>query len=149
MDDALSGLPIGRAEVVCEGADLAILAIGSTVYPALNAADQLRQEGIHVRVVNARFVKPLDQALLIETARSLKIIITVEENVLMGGFGSAVLELLEQNGIHDVQVKRLGIDDEFVVHATQAELRSLYGIDEAGIIRAVRSTLERHKDQAG
>jgi 1-deoxy-D-xylulose-5-phosphate synthase len=149
LDDALSELPIGRAEVVCEGSDLAIWAIGSTVYPALNAADQLRQEGIHVRVVNARFVKPLDQALLIETARSLKKIITVEENVLMGGFGSAVLELLEQNGIHDVQVKRLGIDDEFVVHATQAELRSLYGIDEAGIIRAVRSTLERHKDQAG
>ena len=149
IDDALLELPIGRAEVVCEGSDLAIWAIGSTVYPALNAADQLRQEGIHVRVVNARFVKPLDQALLIETARSLKKIITVEENVLMGGFGSAVLELLEQNGIHDVQVKRLGIDDEFVAHATQAELRSLYGIDEAGIIRTVRSTLERHKDQAG
>lgn len=149
MDDALSGLPIGRAEVVCEGSDLAIWAIGSTVYPALNAANQLRQEGIHVRVVNARFVKPLDQALLVETARSLKKIITVEENVLMGGFGSAVMELLEQNGIHDVQVKRLGIGDEFVAHATQAELRSLYGIDEAGIIRAVRSILERHKGQAG
>jgi 1-deoxy-D-xylulose-5-phosphate synthase len=144
MDDALS-----EAEVVCEGSDLAIWAIGSTVYPALNATDRLRQEGIHVRVVNARFVKPLDQALLTETARSLKKIITVEENVLMGGFGSAVLELLEQNGIHDVQVKRLGIDDEFVAHATQAELRSLCGIDEAGIIRAVRGILERHKGQAG
>jgi 1-deoxy-D-xylulose-5-phosphate synthase len=149
LDEALSELPIGRAEVVCEGSDLAIVAIGSTVYPALNAADRLRQEGIHIRVINARFVKPLDQALLIETARSFKKIITVEENVLMGGFGSAVLELLEQNGIHDVQVKRLGIGDEFVAHATQAELRSLYGIDEAGIIRAVRSTLEKHKGQAG
>jgi 1-deoxy-D-xylulose-5-phosphate synthase len=149
MDDTPQALPIGKAEVACEGADLAIVAIGSTVYPALAAADQLRREGIHARVVNARFVKPLDRELLGETVRSLKKIITVEENVLMGGFGSAVLEALEQMGIHDVQVRRLGIDDEFVPHATQAELRSQYGIDEAGIIRAARSILERHQSQAG
>ncbi|MBA4397232.1 MAG: 1-deoxy-D-xylulose-5-phosphate synthase, partial [Syntrophus sp. (in: bacteria)] len=124
MDDAPLALSIGKAEVVCEGTDLAIWAIGATVYPALAAADQLRREGIHARVVNARFVKPLDRELLGETARSVKKIITVEENVLMGGFGSAVLEMFEQMGIHDVQVKRLGIDDEFVSHATQAELRS-------------------------
>ncbi len=149
MDDTPQALPIGKAEVVCEGADLAIVAIGSTVYPALAAADQLRREGIHARVVNARFVNPLDRELLGETAGRLKKIITVEENVLMGGFGSAVLEAFEQMGIHDVHVKRLGIDDEFVPHATQAELRSQYGIDEAGIIRAARSILERHQSQAG
>ncbi len=149
MDDTPQALPIGKAEVICEGSDLAIVAIGSTVYPALAAAQKLRQEGIHIRVINARFVKPLDQALLAETARSLKKIITVEENVLIGGFGSAVLELFERVGIHDVQVKRLGIDDEFVAHATQAELRNQCGIDEAGIMRAVRGILERHKGQAG
>jgi 1-deoxy-D-xylulose-5-phosphate synthase len=149
MDDEPRALPIGKAEVVCEGADMAIWAIGSTVYPALAAADRLRREGIHARVVNARFVKPLDRGLLGETARFLKKIITVEENVLMGGFGSAVLEALEQLGIHDVQVKRLGIDDEFVPHATQDELRSQYGIDEAGIIRAAWSILEGHQSQAG
>jgi 1-deoxy-D-xylulose-5-phosphate synthase len=142
MDDTPSPLSIGKAELVCEGSDLAIVAIGATVYPALAAADKLRQEGIHVRVINARFVKPLDQRLLTETARSLKKIITIEENVLMGGFGSAVLELFEQLGIYDVQVRRLGIPDEFVAHATQAEQRSLYGIDEAGIIRAVRSMID-------
>ena len=139
MDEIPLPLPVGAAEVVCEGADLAIVAIGSTVYPALAAADRLRQEGIRVRVINARFVKPLDRDLLGETARSLKKILTVEENVLMGGFGSAVLELFEQLGIHEAQVKRLGISDEFATHATQAELRSMYGIDEAGIIRAARS----------
>jgi 1-deoxy-D-xylulose-5-phosphate synthase len=142
MDDTLSPLPIGKAELVCEGSDLAIVAIGATVYPALAAADKLRQEGIHVRVINARFVKPLDQILLMETARSLKKIITVEENVLMGGFGSALLELFEKLGVYDVRVRRLGVPDEFVAHATQAEQRSLYGIDEAGIIRAVRSMID-------
>ena len=142
MDDTLSPLPIGKAELVCEGSDLAIVAIGATVYPALAAADKLRQEGIHVRVINARFVKPLDQTLLMETARSLKKIITVEENMLMGGFGSALLELFEKMGVYDVRVRRLGVPDEFVAHATQAEQRSLYGIDEAGIIRAVRSMID-------
>lgn len=141
MDDAPRALPIGKGEVLCEGADLAIIAIGSTVYPALAAAEQLRREGIHARVVNARFVKPLDRELLGDTARTLKKIVTVEENVLMGGFGGAVLEALEQMGIHDVRVKRLGVDDEFVPHATQAELRSEFGIDQAGIVRAARDLL--------
>jgi 1-deoxy-D-xylulose-5-phosphate synthase len=141
MDDEPRALPIGKGEILCEGADLAIVAIGSTVYPALAAAEQLRREGIHARVVNARFVKPLDRELLGDTARTLKKIVTVEENVLMGGFGGAVLEALEQMGIHDVRVKRLGVDDEFVPHATQAELRSEFGIDQAGIVRAARDML--------
>ena len=102
------------------------------------AARKLRQEGIGIRVINARFIKPLDGELLCGTANELKKIITVEENVLMGGFGSAVLELFEQQGIRDVRVRRLGIADEFAAHATQAELRSQYGIDEAGIIQAAR-----------
>jgi 1-deoxy-D-xylulose-5-phosphate synthase len=148
MDETICPLAIGRAEVLCEGADIGIVAIGSTVYPALAAAETLKQEGIEARVVNARFVKPLDEDLLVETAKRCRKIITVEENVLMGGFGSAVLELFEKRGIHDVYIKRLGIPDEFVSHATQAELRSLYGIDEAGILRAVRSMLEGHKGQA-
>jgi 1-deoxy-D-xylulose-5-phosphate synthase len=149
MDDAPRALPLGKAEVLCEGTDLAIVAIGSTVYPALAAAEQLRREGIHARVVNARFIKPLDLEALGETARSVKKMLTVEENALMGGFGGAVLEALEQMGVHDVQVKRLGVGDEFVAHATQAELRSQYGIDEAGIVRAARGILEKPKSSAG
>jgi len=138
LDETPRAIPVGRGEILCDGSDLAVVAIGSTVWPAMAAADALRQDGIGIRVINARFIKPLDRELLCGTARELKKIITVEENVLMGGFGSAVLELFEQEGIQDVRIRRLGIPDEFVTHATQAELRSLYGIDEAGIIRAVR-----------
>jgi 1-deoxy-D-xylulose-5-phosphate synthase len=141
MDETPVNLAIGKGEVVCEGSDLAIVAIGSTVYPAIAAAAKLRQEGISIRVINARYIKPLDQEILCQTALSLKRIITVEENVLMGGFGSAVLELFEQQGVHHVRVKRLGIADEFATHATQAELRNMYGIDEEGIIRAVRQMI--------
>ena len=138
MDETPRDIPVGRGEILCDGSDLAIVAIGSTVWPAMAAAGMLRQEGIGIRVINARFIKPLDGELLCRTANDLKKIITVEENVLMGGFGSALLELFEQEGIRDVRVRRLGIADEFAAHATQAELRSQYGIDEAGIIQAAR-----------
>jgi 1-deoxy-D-xylulose-5-phosphate synthase len=144
IDDIPVSLAVGKGEIVhdAENANLAIVAIGSTVYPAIAAAAKLKSEGINVRVINARFVKPLDEGLLCDTAKSIKRIITVEENVLMGGFGSAVMELFEENGIHDVIVKRLGIKDKFVEHASQKELRSMYGIDEEGIIAAARSMME-------
>ena len=141
MDETPRNIPVGRGEILCDGSDLAVVAIGSTVWPAMAAARKLRQEGIGIRVINARFIKPLDGELLCGTANELKKIITVEENVLMGGFGSAVLELFEQQGIRNVRVRRLGIADEFAAHATQAELRSLYGIDEEGILQAVRQMI--------
>jgi 1-deoxy-D-xylulose-5-phosphate synthase len=144
-DDIPVSLAVGKGETVyeAENANLAIVAIGSTVYPAVAAAAKLKAEGINARVINARFVKPLDEVLLCDTAGSIKRIITVEENVLMGGFGSAVLELFEEKGIHDVIIKRLGIKDKFVEHATQKELRSMYGIDEEGIMGAARSVMEQ------
>lgn len=144
IDDRPVSLEIGAGEIVfeAENAVLAIVAIGATVYPAIAAAEKLKEKGISVRVINARFVKPLDEKLLCHTAHILKRIITVEENVLMGGFGSAVLELLEQKGIRDAVVKRLGIRDEFVEHASQGELRKLYGIDEEGIMEAAQCMLE-------
>jgi 1-deoxy-D-xylulose-5-phosphate synthase len=144
IDDVPAPLTVGRGEIVydAENANLAIVAIGSTVYPAVAAAAKLQAEGINARVINARFVKPLDEGMLCETAGSIKKIITVEENVLMGGFGSAVLELFEEKGIHDVVVKRLGIKDRFAEHATQKELRRMYGIDEEGIIEAARSLMK-------
>jgi len=144
IDDLPVSLAVGKGEIVydAENANLAIVAIGSTVYPAVAAAAKLKAEGINARVINARFVKPLDEVLLCDTAKSIKRIITVEENVLMGGFGSAVLELFEEKGIHDVIVKRLGIKDKFVEHASQKELRRMYGIDEEGIMGAARSVME-------
>jgi 1-deoxy-D-xylulose-5-phosphate synthase len=145
VDPQSVSLKIGKGEIVYDGekADLAILAIGATVYPAIAAARTLNDEGISARVINARFVKPLDAILLCDTAKSVGKIITVEENALMGGFGSAVLEMFEERGIHDVAVKRLGIRDEFAEHASQAELRKTYGIDEDSIVAAARSMMGR------
>jgi 1-deoxy-D-xylulose-5-phosphate synthase len=141
LDDELKSLTIGKGEVLQEGSDLAVFAIGATVHPALAAAKRLATEGINIKVINARFVKPLDAELLSHTATQIKKIITVEENVLQGGFGSAVLELFAEKNITGVEVKRLGIPDVFVEHATQAELRQKYGLDEDGIIQAIKEML--------
>jgi 1-deoxy-D-xylulose-5-phosphate synthase len=141
LDETPARLEIGRGEVLREGNDIALFAIGSTVYPALDAARELAREGIDVEVVNCRFIKPMDEVLLCDTALRLKKVVTVEENVLMGGFGSAVLELFEKKGLCDIKVKRLGVGDEFVQHATQAQLRRLYGVDAEGIAKAVREFL--------
>jgi 1-deoxy-D-xylulose-5-phosphate synthase len=142
LDSELTALEIGKGEVLLEGRDVALLAVGATVYPALAAAEKLREEGISIAVINARFIKPLDCPLLLKLAGSFNKILTIEENVLMGGFGSAVLEFFEENNIHDVRVKRLGIRDEFAEQATQAELREIYGIDEKGIIAAIHAMME-------
>ena len=141
LDDEPKTLEIGKAEVLREGSDLAVLAIGPAVNQALIAAKKLSEEGISIKVINARFVKPLDNELILKTVATIKKIITVEENMLACGFGSAVLELLAQEGVTGVWVKRLGIPDEFVQHATQAEQRRKYGIDEEGIIQAIKDML--------
>jgi 1-deoxy-D-xylulose-5-phosphate synthase len=138
LDETCRVIPIGEGELLQEGPDLAIAAIGSTVYPALAAAKELEAEGIHVTVINARFVKPLDHALICHAASTCRRLLTVEENVIMGGFGSAVLEMLQEQGLTDIPIVRLGIPDAFVEHATQAELRSAYGIDKPGIVAAAR-----------
>jgi 1-deoxy-D-xylulose-5-phosphate synthase len=148
LDDELSILPIGKGEVLCDGTELAIIAVGSTVHPALSAAHRLAQEGIGIRVINARFIKPLDMELILSTAASFKNILTIEENVIQGGFGSAVLELLAQNGVTGTTVRRLGVGDEFVEHATQAQLRSQYSLDEAGILRMVKEILNKDTSSA-
>jgi 1-deoxy-D-xylulose-5-phosphate synthase len=141
-DDPLQIMEIGRGEMLLDGKDLAIIAIGATVHPALEAAEALRKEGIQARVINARFVKPLDRGLIVETVRACgSRIITVEENVLMGGFGSAVMELLADEGIFGYRIERLGIRDVFVEHATQEELRHDFGIDRDGIMAAARGLM--------
>lgn len=135
-------IDIGKAEIIKEGTDIVIFAIGSTVHPALEAARALEGEGIRAGVVNCRFVKPLDEELLVNAAIECKKVLTVEENVLMGGFGTAILELLEKRGAFGVKTIRLGISDEFVEHATQEELRAKFGIDSAGIAEAARRLMK-------
>jgi 1-deoxy-D-xylulose-5-phosphate synthase len=138
IDDEPETLEIGKGEIVHEGNDIAVVAIGSTVCPAVEAARKLEHEGLAVTVINSRFIKPLDTELLCDIAAAVKKMVIVEENVLMGGFGSAVLELLQEQKIFDIGVRRLGIGSEFVGHATQTELRREHGIDEEGIMLALR-----------
>jgi 1-deoxy-D-xylulose-5-phosphate synthase len=143
IDDEIRTLPIGKAEVLTKGNDVVILAIGVTVASALEAAKQLEDESISATVVNCRFVKPLDDALIIRLAREIPNIVTVEENVLQGGFGSAVLECLMDAGITNSRVVRIGIPDTYVEHGSQKILRSKYGIDTPGVIKAVRDMIRR------
>lgn len=138
----LHRLPVGKAEVVREGEDLLILAIGASVYPSLKAAEELEKLGYQATVVNARFVKPLDESLILNLAARRGRVLTVEENVLMGGFGSAVVELLIDRGLL-VPVKRLGIPDVFVEHGSPAILREKYGLDAKGIVKGALELLER------
>ena len=141
LDQRLEIIPVGRAEVLREGTAATVLALGTMVYPALETAADLNEEGISLTVVNARFVKPLDEALIIALAKKSGILITIEENSLQGGFGSAVLELLEQHSLNGIRVLRLGYPDSYVPHGDQHELRTLLGLDRAGITTSIRTFL--------
>ncbi|CAG0992675.1 partial 1-deoxy-D-xylulose-5-phosphate synthase, partial [Geobacteraceae bacterium] len=141
LDQDLQTLEIGRGELLAQGDDLAIVAIGSTVYPALEAAKLLESRGIRATVVNARFVKPLDRDLILGAARRTGCIVTVEENALQGGFGSAVLELLADEGMTTIRVKRIGIPDRYIEQGPQAQLRQDLGLDGAGIAATVEAFL--------
>ncbi len=141
LDKTITPLPIGKAEVLTEGDDVLILAIGSTVRDALSARAGLEKQGIFATVVNCRFVKPLDIDLIFELAKKIPRILTVEENVLQGGFGSAVLEGLMDRGLAGLRIKRLGIPDTFVEPGPIPRLRSLYGIDAGGIAAACKSLM--------
>ena len=138
-------LPFGKAEILKDGNALLILAIGVTVYPAMDAAKRLEKIGINAAVVNCRFAKPLDEDLIISFAKKTGKVMTVEENALDGGFGSAVLELLEKNGLSGCSVKRIGVPDEFVEHGSQKELRRLYCLDADGI---EKTAMDMTKDDA-
>jgi 1-deoxy-D-xylulose-5-phosphate synthase len=114
---------------------MAILAIGSSVYPALEAAAKLAEDGIQCSVVNARFAKPLDSDLILGLAKDTGCLVTVEENALSGGFGSAVLQLVQAEGPADVQVESIGLPDRF---GDQETLRSTFNLDSGGIARFIR-----------
>jgi 1-deoxy-D-xylulose-5-phosphate synthase len=135
---SLKSIDIGKGEIVKRGDDILIIAIGSTVCPSLRAAERLESVGMHAAVINSRFLKPLDKELLCDWAKRIGKILTVEENVLLGGFGSAVLELFQEEGLFPAQMRRLGIPDLFVEHGSQSLLRARYGIDEEGIFRAAK-----------
>jgi 1-deoxy-D-xylulose-5-phosphate synthase len=144
----LCSLPIGKGEVLREGADLLILAIGSTVVPSVRAADRLEKAGIRAAVINSRFLKPLDGDLISHWAKKTGSILTVEENVLQGGFGSAVLELVQERNLSVVELKRLGLPDAFIEHGPQSILRAKYGIDEDGIYKKAMEMVEGRRSSS-
>ena len=141
LDDELHEIPIGKGEIVRYGDDVAILAIGNMVAPALEAAQELAAKGIEATVVNTRFAKPLDSELITSLANQIKHIVTAEENTLSGGFGSGVAKLLQESGITDAQIRSIGIPDKFVEQGAQDILRSKYGLDAKGIAEQVLSLL--------
>lgn len=128
-------LPWGKGELVRHGEDLLIIAAGTIVNTAIAAAEKLFWQGIKTAVINARFVKPLDEELILSWAQKCGRVITIEENILAGGFGSGVLELFEKRGIC-LPVKRLGIDDQFVGHGSRAQVLSCCNLDTDAIIKA-------------
>jgi len=136
-DEHFRELPVGKGEVLKHGDDLAIIAIGSAVASSMEAAKLLGDKGINCAVVNARFAKPLDSDLILELASKTKRFVTIEENALAGGFGSAVLSLL--SNIADTSLLRVGIPDEFIEHGSQELLRANYSLDAEGIAHRILS----------
>lgn len=137
MLETLHTIPTGTWEILREGDDALILAVGSSVGQAMHAAKRLATHNVYATVVNCRFVKPMDEEMLRDLAPRHYALLTVEEGVRKGGFGSAVVEFLVDEGLAPRRVARLGMPDRYVEHGTQAELRSMLGLDAAGIERSV------------
>ncbi|MDL1970822.1 MAG: 1-deoxy-D-xylulose-5-phosphate synthase [Candidatus Desulfofervidaceae bacterium] len=143
LESPLKTLPIGEAEVLIEGEDILILAIGQPVASALEAVKHLQKEGFYPTLVNAKFVKPLDKTLLQKMAPRHRVVITIEENALAGGFGSAVVELFGTLNINTPVIK-IGLPDQFIEHGPQNFLRKRYGLNAEGIYSIVKQTFLKY-----
>lgn len=137
-------LTIGKAEILTKGEDLLILAIGNMVSLAMDAETSLKAEGIGSTVVNCRFVKPLDITTIADLVRKIPFVITIEENALAGGFGSAVIEALCDDSVNPFYIKRLGLPDRFIEHGSASALRTSCGLDVQSVIDTVRELFEQH-----
>jgi 1-deoxy-D-xylulose-5-phosphate synthase len=133
--------PVGTAELLRDGEDVLLLPLGTLVGPALDAARQLARVGVSAAVINPRFVKPLDRTLIADAARRTGRVVTIEEHMLAGGFGAAVLELFADVGLTGVQVARLGIPDVLVEQGTQTAMRARFGLTAEGIQAAAEGLL--------
>ncbi len=147
LDEELKEIPLGTWEVLKEGNDVCILTFGTTIPMAMEAAKFLQKQGISVKVVNARFIKPLDEAMLEAVFRTGMPVLTVEEAVLAGGFGSAVLEFAGDRGFSDRIIRRIGIPDRFVEHGSVKELWQEIGLTKDRLIREVRQILPQKQQR--
>jgi 1-deoxy-D-xylulose-5-phosphate synthase len=138
LEEGWETLPIGKGEILRQGDDVLLLAYGSMVHPAHQAAQLLSEHGIEATVINARFVKPLDVDLILPLAEKIGKVVTLEEGCLQGGFGSAVLEALQENGIV-AKVERIGVPDILVEHATPDESLNSLGLTSPQIAERIRT----------
>ncbi|MDJ0789492.1 MAG: 1-deoxy-D-xylulose-5-phosphate synthase [Myxococcota bacterium] len=142
MDPDIKAVHVGEAELLRDGEDVAIVAYGTLVHEAMEAADELAADGISASVLNGRFAKPLDEERILAQARKARAVVTVEEGAGMGGFGSAVLELLALGGVERA-TRNLAFPDELVEHGDPATQRARVGLDATGIAAAARELLGR------
>jgi 1-deoxy-D-xylulose-5-phosphate synthase len=138
MDAELKSIPIGKAELVKDGNDITLLGIGWSVQDCVKAAAELEKKGISAAVINARFAKPIDAKMMVKYAQKTKKFITVEENTLVGGFGSAVLECLEHNNVSNVAVKRLGAADDYIPYDKPENIRKAFGMSVDDIVNVAQ-----------
>ena len=143
VERGVAPLELGQAEIYEWDPDGVLIAYGSLFPTCVKAAERLRQEGISIGVINARFAKPLDKQTLLRAVEELPLVVTVEEGTLEGGFGSALLEAANAAGLDTRHVIRLGIPDRFVEHAERAELLADLGLDVNGICQTVRRSVGR------
>src|SRR5207244_886789 len=144
VERGVAPLELGQAEIYEWSPDGVLVAYGSLFPTCVKAAERLREEGIEVGVINARFAKPLDKPTLLRAVEQLPLVVTVEEGTLEGGFGSALLEAANAAGLDTRHVVRLGLPDRFVEHAERGELLADLGLDVNGLCRTVRQALGRH-----
>lgn len=143
IDSDFAKLEIGKAEQIKQGSDVAFLALGPMVGACMQASRFLEQDGISAGVIDARFVKPLDESMIKHIAKHTGIIVTVEDHVLSGGFGSAVLECINSANLNWVKILRLGFPDKFIEHGSRTKLMEMYGLNALGIAQSVRLFLQK------
>ncbi|SDD44559.1 1-deoxy-D-xylulose-5-phosphate synthase [Paenibacillus sp. UNCCL117] len=148
LDDELQPIPIGTWEVLRPGADAAVLAVGPMIPVALEAAEAMAKEGIQVRVINARFIKPMDEAMLMQLAKEDIPVLTLEEGAVMGGFGSGVLEFYSLQGIYGMRVKVIGVPDYFVEHGSVKEQYEEVGFTVERLVTDIQALVPRRRQRA-
>ncbi|MCM3724531.1 1-deoxy-D-xylulose-5-phosphate synthase [Neobacillus cucumis] len=147
MDEDLQNIPIGTWETIKEGTDAAILTFGTTIPMAMEAAQSLEKQGLSIRVVNARFIKPIDEIMLTELLDKQIPILTIEEAVLQGGFGSAILEYAGSQGYHDAFIDRIGIPDRFIEHGDVDSLLEEIGLTTEEAVKRTSILAQARKKQ--
>jgi 1-deoxy-D-xylulose-5-phosphate synthase len=147
MDEEFHNIPIGTWETLKEGSDAVIITFGTTIPMAMEASQSLEKQGLSISVVNARFIKPLDETMLTELLEKGIPILTIEEAILQGGFGSAILEYAESKGYHDALIDRMGIPDQFIEHGDVDSLLEEIGLTTEETIKRTSILASARKKQ--